>query len=300
MADQIQHAFEVAGLGVAPFICVGSTEMVHDNGDGTTKAGGSCDFCGTGIRTACIIKSADGRQFKVGTDCVKKTGDEGLINMTRRAKREAKAAAQRAVFEAELQTQRDRNGGKTDWEVEEAARLEALKVKHAAVEVANMWIIDALIANGGNGAFVQSMLDTLKREPVNTLSNGALSVLCDIFCKGTRGKNREARFDEFWAKVAYKGSTWRVGGFLKEAPKPADPNNWIAQILFEAQQEIGPDNKRLMFCEQNEAEYLSLVGVCGAVARLSECEFVEVVGWSQDVIKEQQESYKHLIGEVIF
>ncbi len=57
------HPFEKAGLGKAPFRC----ELVSE------RRGSSCDFCGTGIRNEFWIKSADGKSFKVGCDCVRKT-----------------------------------------------------------------------------------------------------------------------------------------------------------------------------------------------------------------------------------
>jgi hypothetical protein len=78
-AEVGMHVFERAGLGRAPFRCVGMSEMVIAHPDGTTQAGGSCDYCSTGIRYACHVKAADGRTFKVGTDCVARTGDAGLI-----------------------------------------------------------------------------------------------------------------------------------------------------------------------------------------------------------------------------
>jgi GTP cyclohydrolase I len=66
------HPFEKSGLGKAPFSCTHVTENVFDNGDGTTKAGGCCDYCGTGIRWEFWIKGsvAGAKQFKVGCDCV--------------------------------------------------------------------------------------------------------------------------------------------------------------------------------------------------------------------------------------
>lgn len=100
------HVFERSGLGRAPFRCVGFSEIVFTYPDGTSKAGGSCDYCGTGIRYACHIKASDGRAFKVGTDCVAKTGDAGLIKSYKnrpevRAARRAKAAAKDASVCAE-------------------------------------------------------------------------------------------------------------------------------------------------------------------------------------------------------
>lgn len=100
------HVFERAGLGTAPFRCVGYTESVFTMPDGSTKGGSSCDYCGTGIRFVCKIKSRDGRTFKVGSDCVAKTGDAGLIRSYRnspevRKVQRAKVAAKDAAVIAE-------------------------------------------------------------------------------------------------------------------------------------------------------------------------------------------------------
>jgi len=73
-----KHVFELAGLGLAPFNFVGMIEKIFKAGD-QVKAGGTCAFCGTGIRFCCRIESADGKSFIVGTDCVNKTGDKGII-----------------------------------------------------------------------------------------------------------------------------------------------------------------------------------------------------------------------------
>jgi hypothetical protein len=74
------HVFERAGLGKAPFRFIGAQEVFFQaTPDAPRQCGGSCDFCGTGIVTFCFIRSADGREFKVGSDCLRKTGDAGLI-----------------------------------------------------------------------------------------------------------------------------------------------------------------------------------------------------------------------------
>ena len=65
------HPFEVAGLGRAPFRCIDVVERTYVACQGATvQPGGSCAFCGQGIKTCCVIKSADGRKFDVGSDCV--------------------------------------------------------------------------------------------------------------------------------------------------------------------------------------------------------------------------------------
>lgn len=101
------HVFERAGLGTAPFRVSGYREIVFQAYPGApTQAGGSCDYCGTGIRYACLIKGRDGHEFKVGSDCVAKTGDAGLIKAYKnhpdvRAANRAKAAAKDAAVIAE-------------------------------------------------------------------------------------------------------------------------------------------------------------------------------------------------------
>ena len=82
------HRFEVAGLGKAPFQFTGLvTENVFCPPGGTPKPGGSCDFCSTGIKFEFWVRSADGKEFKVGCDCIHKTGDRGLIQQISAAER---------------------------------------------------------------------------------------------------------------------------------------------------------------------------------------------------------------------
>lgn len=79
-ADVGRHAFERAGLGLAPFKCIGEIEKTYQACPGAPiQVGGSCDYCGTGIRYQYIIKDRTGHTFKVGSECVRKTGDAGLI-----------------------------------------------------------------------------------------------------------------------------------------------------------------------------------------------------------------------------
>lgn len=82
------HVFEAAGLGKAPFTWMGCSEQrgpikrtingleVEVGAPGQPM--GSCSFCGQGIAEVHSIKSADGKVFTVGSDCVAKTADKGL------------------------------------------------------------------------------------------------------------------------------------------------------------------------------------------------------------------------------
>ena len=82
------HPYEAAGLGKAPFFVVGVEErrgpITIRTSDGIeTQVGapgqpmGSCQFCGTGIAECWSIRSADGKQFIVGCECVRKVAAKG-------------------------------------------------------------------------------------------------------------------------------------------------------------------------------------------------------------------------------
>jgi len=69
------HPFERAGLGKAPFVCVAVREnwFSPPGFPEARKPGGCCNYCSTGILYEYVIKSSDGREFIVGSDCVRRT-----------------------------------------------------------------------------------------------------------------------------------------------------------------------------------------------------------------------------------
>lgn len=89
------HVFENAGLGKAPFRLIDVVERrgpypvgePHNGVQGYVGAPGQpvgcCSFCKTGIAQCCVIRSADGKVFDVGNECVKRTGDLGLIKASK-------------------------------------------------------------------------------------------------------------------------------------------------------------------------------------------------------------------------
>lgn len=144
------HPFEKAGLGKAPFSCTGVSENVWDNGDGTTKGGGVCDYCGTGIRWEFWIKGsiAGAKQFKVGCDCVAKTGwgiDRFLEVRAEhtRARRQAGATKRRESRQARIEAERAQRA---------AERLEATQ----AWRDANSALVARLDAYTGANEFLRS------------------------------------------------------------------------------------------------------------------------------------------------
>ena len=99
-----KHVFETAGLGKGPFRCVGfevkKFQAVPGDPNCPVQPGSSCDYCGTGIMNVFWVVGSDGRRFKVGCDCVLKTGDAGLRRTVDEHLKKAQGARDAARIEA--------------------------------------------------------------------------------------------------------------------------------------------------------------------------------------------------------
>lgn len=96
------HAFEKAGLGKAPYRAIGFSEAKFQACHGAPiQCGASCDYCGTGIMNVYHVESSDGKTFKVGCECVTKTGDESLMMGTRAELRAWKREQHNAAWRKE-------------------------------------------------------------------------------------------------------------------------------------------------------------------------------------------------------
>lgn len=198
----IDHPFN--HLGQAPFRVVGFREIVIKHGDGSTQAGGTCEHCGTGIRYASIIQDANGREFKVGSECVKKTGDAKLVkevifrkHALDRQKREEKREAERL---AHLDAQREKNHGLTDWELREwQSYADELTTLHENAPVIAILKPLAEKLRDGRGGFCDDVADGLER---GELPKGrGLEIMVDILAKQAgRGGSKayEVENDRIW------------------------------------------------------------------------------------------------------
>jgi hypothetical protein len=106
------HPYERTGLGKAPFRCIGMDENWYVACQGAPRQpGGTCDHCMTGIAYQFRIRSADGKEFVVGSECVMKLEREdncspddlamvrkvkNLMEPIERAKRDAAKAREQA------------------------------------------------------------------------------------------------------------------------------------------------------------------------------------------------------------
>ena len=215
--DQL-HPFECANLGQSPFRYVGMRENVYSACPGHSQPGGTCAYCGQGIRYECVIKSHDGETFVVGMDCVAKLGraDNRLVDAVKRerlkleqakrqAERDARWAAREAENKAELDRQRQVNGGLTDYELGKQKAAEEERLKADQYRQANQWLINVLKTK--TGGFVDSMRHELESRSINALSPRQISILRDIYGKshGRSGSKKYDRAaDEFDSKMETK------------------------------------------------------------------------------------------------
>lgn len=206
------HTFQDRGLGEAPYawkqvVSLPSPSLGESNPTAYNNALsdvmdiaqwygvnlGACHYCGTSLMVNHIIGDRHGRHYVVGSECVKKTGDAGLIDKVKLAERRRRAAlkakAQGAARERELEAQRERNGGLTDWQLEQRRRDQLA----AELEEHNRWYIEALAPAATWSDFVQSMLSELKRVRFETLTPRQHEALADIYAKHICGHRRGSK-----------------------------------------------------------------------------------------------------------
>lgn len=199
----LTHPFTSAGLGKAPFKFIAVGENAYAVGDGTTKAGGCCAYCGTGIRWEYIIESKDGHRHAVGSDCIQKVGDARLIEVVKlekakKAKQQRQERAERARLER-LQAQRDRNGGMTDYELQEKRRKEALRQGFEAKKplIEKLAPYARLIADEKEG-FRDSIASDLRRGDIPR--GKGLAITIDILAK-MRGRRGSKKYEAEYARL---------------------------------------------------------------------------------------------------
>ena len=128
MMKETIHTFEKAGLGKAPFKVVGfEVKTYQASPESPVQVGDACRYCFTGIKDTFTIESADGKRFVVGSTCVNKTGDKGLIDVVKRQMNQLKAERTRA-----------RNQEKIDAAAEDLKK-EDVKKKLAAISHPQEW-----------------------------------------------------------------------------------------------------------------------------------------------------------------
>lgn len=212
MGKVLTHKFQDGGMGKAPYRLYGvwsmpSKAILEQNPAAYNIAmrskpsccKGSCDHCGTGITHHFMIVDANDDLYVVGSSCVGHLGDTKLEDEVKvqarkirndiaKERRDQKRAEERAAREAELEAQKERNGGLTDYElgIKERQDKEAADREHRK-EVAKP-ILDVLGKVGGY--FCDDMDYAIIRG--NNLSPNQQRVIIEIAAKQFGRKNSKA------------------------------------------------------------------------------------------------------------
>lgn len=150
------HPFERAGLGVAPFRCMGVKENRFEMPGFGWKPGGCCAYCGTGILYEYQIRDRDGRDFVVGSTCVERTG--AVVNGFREVRAEAAKTKRQAGAKARRE-ERDRL-----WAEDKERRAQARAEGSQKWRAENSDLVDALKDEVlCADTFVRSMRDSLNQ-----------------------------------------------------------------------------------------------------------------------------------------
>ncbi|WP_045861821.1 hypothetical protein [Teredinibacter purpureus] len=171
------HTFQQSGLGHPPYVVVHPKQHALEKGQIFW-----CEHCGTTIKNRHFIQSSEGKVSIVGIDCLKKTGDEGLIDGVKRLKREAKARDRAKQCENQrverLETERSQNGGHTNAELAAAidADIEA-RIKAFIIATEDHAVLKSLTKIG----FEQSMSHNVYL--VTPYTPGQLAVIKKIHTK---------------------------------------------------------------------------------------------------------------------
>jgi hypothetical protein len=150
-----------------------------------------------------LINSSDGQKFAVGCECVRKTGDAGLVKkadaLKRRQARIDRAAKRQEAYLRELENQREANGGFTDGEFVDAKREDRVREEERKRE-RRINILQGLAARmrDGKGRFRDSIAASLS-EGILPFGRG-WDLTCEILAK-QEGRIGSKAFDAEYNKI---------------------------------------------------------------------------------------------------
>jgi hypothetical protein len=213
------HVFEAAGLGKAPFKVVGlailpDPSLGEHNPDAYQNAlralpkdvpVGVCRYCGTALKNNYIVQDATGRKFAVGSECVAKTGDAGMISKAKLLDKQRQQAinlqkrqedtrkrvdAAKVKREKEESEQRIRNKGLTDAEVKQEKLNKKIGKLSSYIK----------ILHDGRGGFRDSIADNMGRY--GELPYGkAFNIMLDILAKELGGRSGSKTYWDAYEKI---------------------------------------------------------------------------------------------------
>lgn len=182
------HSFTLSGLGQSPFRVIAPPK---ENSGCLTKRLETffCEHCGTMLKNRHFVKSSDGKVSVVGVDCLKKTGDAGLIAGHKRMVRENAAALREAVRVADRlereALERQVLDGKTKAEImNDCAELIKAEVSLLIDEVKATFAAQILEQSNFGTAMIQAAIYR------DAFTPRMIEVMTDIIAKHTSGARK--------------------------------------------------------------------------------------------------------------
>jgi hypothetical protein len=215
------HTFEISGLGKAPFSIANSTEFKKLTGEVFW-----CEHCGTSLVNRFLVKSSNGKLSVVGIDCLKKTGDKGIVDGAKAIQSEARAKvrheARMLVVEAKHADQREINGGKTHYEMSDKFYKQRDKViaTHSK-KMENNAVVEYLDGDG----FESDMCNmAMNAKP---FSNNQIRIVAEIMAKkSTNSRKNSKAYVEALPKC--QAEVQKLQKIIVKAADKAEENRSIA------------------------------------------------------------------------
>lgn len=184
------HTFTQSGLGESPFsICHPNDPKARDN------TAFFCEHCGTAIKNRFFVKSHDGKVSVVGIDCLKKTGDQGLIDGEKRLRQTLRSEAREAeniVRQAKQDAEdRERFEGKTREEMIAEMRTQIKNFRDSHHDDVYDHKATSLLLSDNRSRFEIEMIDkAIKGEK---FSKGMMKVMSEILAKKKSGARKNSK-----------------------------------------------------------------------------------------------------------
>lgn len=192
------HVFTLSGLGQSPFY------LHNPVGEEIADTAGVffCEHCGTVLKNRHFIKSSDGKVSVVGIDCLKKSGDNGLIDAFKEQQRFAKQEDRINHIEKKQAEHKEREIARFGDTVEvlvENILKEITVITTEIEEDMNLSVLGSILSKSNFG---QSMLK--KMIFGETLSESMICVIKEIITKDISGAKKNSKVYKEAVPVAEK------------------------------------------------------------------------------------------------
>jgi hypothetical protein len=220
MTEQILiHSFTLSGLGNAPFShCPASHKLALKN------HAFYCEHCGTQLKNRHFVISSDGNVHVVGIDCLRKTGDNGLIEAANQEIKEQKAKAKLQEHESRIKNRLDKERlhfkGKTKEETCTDLLAQSSQAEDDVIDQIDNLDITAFLSRSNFG---HHMIELASGQ--NSFTKAMITTMVEISAKQLSNSRKNSQ--------AFKTSLPRARELVKELTDISTKQNQRLEILHQ-------------------------------------------------------------------